>query len=187
MDEGMAKKWKWIAALFLCICVLAGNHLQETGKIPVDVKRIVYSSEDLTFMRNMLREIFDKDSKDTIAVSSEPINQELLTFVQAKPYYKGYLFTYEESVPLVAIDHGLVVYTGYSKDTGKTISVYYEDDTTVTYGNVDSFSLLPYTSIERGSTIGKKEPGDLYIQVEKDGNILNLEETLLWMKEHMRP
>ncbi|MEK4255193.1 peptidoglycan DD-metalloendopeptidase family protein [Ureibacillus sp. FSL K6-2830] len=187
MDEGMNKKWKWIASFLLCTGVLIGNFLHETGRISIDVKKIVYSSEDLTFMRNVLREIFDKKAHDTIAVSSEPINQELLTFVQVKPYFKGYLFTYEESVPLIAIDHGLVVYTGYSKDTGKTISVYYEDDTTVTYGNVDSFSLLPYTSIERGGTIGKKEPGDLYIQVEKDGNILNLEETLLWMKEHMRP
>jgi len=187
MDEGMVKKWKWITAFFLCISVLTASHLQETGKITVDVKKIVYSSEDLKLMRHVLREIFGSESKDKIAVSSEPINQELLTFVQVKPYYKGYLFTYDEAVPLIAVDHGLVVYTGYSKDTGKTISVYYEDDTTVTYGNVDSFSLLPYTSIERGSTIGKKEPGDLYIQVEKDGNILNLEETLSWMKEHMLP
>ncbi|MED3763815.1 M23 family metallopeptidase [Ureibacillus terrenus] len=187
MDEGMGKKWKWIAAFFLCAGVLVSNYLYSSGKISFDVKKIVYSSEDLTFMRNLLREIFDKESKDTIAVSSDPINQELLTFVQVKPYYKGYLLTYEEAVPLIAVDHGLVVYTGYNKDTGKTISVYYEDNTTVTYGNVDSFSLLPYTSIERGSIIGKKEAGDLYIQVEKDGNILNLEETLTWMKEHMRP
>lgn len=187
MDDGLRNKWKWIAAFFLCIGVLISNHLHETGRISIDVKKIVYSSEDLTFMRKMLREIFDKNAQDTIAVSSGPVNQELLSFVQVKPYFKGYLFTYEEPVPLIAIDHGLVVYTGYSKDTGKTISVYYEDETTVTYGNVDSFSLLPYTSIERGSTIGKKEPGDLYIQVEKDGNILNLEETLSWMKEHMQP
>ncbi|NLY78693.1 MAG: M23 family metallopeptidase [Lysinibacillus sp.] len=183
----MSQKWKWIAAFFLCVLVLMGNYLQEQGKLSIDLKKIVYSSEDLTFMRNVLREIFQQEIDDTITVSSEPINQELLTFVQVKPYEKGYLFTYEQTIPIIAIDHGLIVYTGHSKDTGKTISVYYEDNTTVTYGNVDSFSLLPYTSIERGSTIGNKEPGDLYIQVEKDGNILNLEDTLLWMKEHMRP
>lgn len=183
----MKERWKWIAAFFLCITVLITNYLYETERISIDVKKIVYSSEDLKLMRNVLREIFQKETDDTITVSSEPINQELLTFVQVKPYYNGYLFTYEETVPLIAIENGLVVYTGHSKDTGKTISVYYEDDTTVTYGNVDSFSLLPYTSIERGSTLGNKEPGDLYIQVEKDGNILNLEDTLLWMKEHMLP
>lgn len=187
LDEGMNEKWKWIAAFFLCLSVFTGNYLHEQGKISIDVKKIVYSSEDLTFMRNLLREIFYREMDDTITVSSEPVNQELLTFVQVKPFQNGYLFTYEQAVPLIAVEQGLVVYTGHSKDTGKTISVYYEDDTTVTYGNVDSFSLLPYTSIERGSTIGNKEPGDLYIQVEKDGNILNLEDTLLWMKEHMRP
>lgn len=73
------------------------------------------------------------------------------------------------------------------RQQGKTISVYYEDNTTVTYGNVDSFSLLPYTSIERGSTIANKEPGDLYLKIEQDGRVLNLEETLQWMKEHTQP
>ena len=184
MDEVVNKTWKWIAAILLCAIVLIGNRLQQQGQISVDIQKIVYSSEDLTFMRNFLREVVGKDIEPTITVSSEAINQELLTFVAIKPYDSGYLLTYEQSIPILAIENGLVVYTGHSKHTGKTISVYYEDDTTVTYGNVDSFSLLPYTSIERGGVIANKEPGDLYIKIELDGEVLNLEETLKWMKEH---
>nr|WP_301286024.1 M23 family metallopeptidase [Lysinibacillus endophyticus] len=138
-------------------------------------------------MRNVLREIFGEESDTKITVSSEPVNQELLSFVAIKPYDNGYLLSFEETIPILAIENGLVVYTGHSKTTGKTISVYYEDNTTVTYGNVDSFSLLPYTSIERGSTIANKEPGDLYLKIEQDGRVLNLEETLQWMKEHTQP
>ena len=184
MDEVVNKRWKWIAAILLCAIVLFGNRLQEQGQIAVDVERIVYSSEDLTFMRNLLRDVFGDEDETKITVSTEAINQELLSFVAIKPYDNGYLLTYEESIPILAIQNGLVVYTGHTKNTGETISVYYEDDTTVTYGNVDLFSLLPYTSIERGSTIANKESGDLYIKIERDGKVLNLEETLQWMKEH---
>lgn len=184
MDEIVNKKWKWVVAFLLCVIVIISNRLQDQGQINIDVKKIVYSSEDLTIMRNLLREVFGNESDSpTITVSSETLNQELLNFVAIKPYHEGYLLTFEQAVPLLAIESGLVVYTGHSKDTGKTISIYYEDNTTVTYGNVDSFSLLPYTSIEKGSTIANKEPGDLYIQIEKDGEVLNLEETLQWMKE----
>ncbi|RNC97443.1 M23 family metallopeptidase [Lysinibacillus halotolerans] len=184
MDEVVNKLWKWIAAVLLCVVVLVGSQLHERGQIAVDVNKIVYSSEDLTIMRNFLREVFGKEPDTTITVSSDKVNQELLSFVAVKPYDSGYLLTFEQPIPILAIENGLVVYTGHSKNTGKTISVYYEDDTTVTYGNVDSFSLLPYTSIERGSTIANKEPGDLYIKIEENGKVLNLEETLEWMKEH---
>lgn len=184
MDEVVNKKWKWIVAFMLCVLVLMGKHFQNTGQIDVDVKKVVYSSEDLTIMRSMLRELFGEEPQTKIAVSTEKVNQEVLTFTEIVPYNEGYLLTFEQALPLVAINHGVVVYTGHSKHTGKTISVYYEDNTTVTYGNVDSFSLLPYTSVQRGDTIGNIEMGDLYIQIDIDGRILNLEQTLQWLKEN---
>lgn len=186
MDEVVNKKWKWFSAIVLCAAVLGGIQLQERGQIALDVKKIVYSSEDLTIMRNLLRELFGdgSDQKITVSSESESVNAELLSFVAAKPYDNGYLLTFEQAIPILAIENGLVVYTGHTTNTGKTISVFYEDDTTVTYGQVDSFSLLPYTSIERGSTIANKKPGEMYIKIEKDGKVLNMEETLEWMKEH---
>ncbi|MFC7684536.1 M23 family peptidase [Ureibacillus sp. GCM10028918] len=184
MDEVVNKKWKWIAAIVLCGVVIFGTRLQERSQLEVDVKKIVYSSEDLTVMRNLLQEVFGQEPDEKITVSTENINQELLSFVSVKPYDQGYLLTFEEAIPILAIENGLVVYTGHTKNTGKTISVFYEGDITVTYGNVDSFSLLPYTSIERGGTLANKEPGDLYIKIEDDGKVFNLEETLEWMKEH---
>lgn len=184
MDEVVNKKWKWIAAIVLCGVVILGTRLQERGQLEVDVKKVVYSSEDLTLMRNLLREVFGQEQDETITVSTESVNQELLSFVSVKPFDHGYLLTFEEPIPILAIENGLVVYTGHTKNTGKTISVFYEDDTTVTYGNVDSFSLLPYTSVERGGTLANKEPGELYIKIEEGGKVLNLEETLEWMKEH---
>lgn len=183
MDEILKKKWNWFAAFFLCIILLIAIRLQESGKMNMDVKEIVYSSQDLTIMRNILREIFGHEEKPKITVSSDAVNEELLTFSSIKPYESGFLLTYEESVPIVAINDGLVVYTGHSKKMGKTISVFYEDDVTVTYGFVDSFTILPYTTIKKGESIGNKESGDLYIQIEKDGKTFDLEETLSWLQE----
>lgn len=184
MDEHLTKQWKWIVAFLLCIFVLVGTRMQDNGQIQFDLKKIVYSSEDLTFMRNLLREIFGREPDSKITVSTESVNDELLSFVSAKPYNNGYLLTFEEPIPILAIEDGLVVYTGHAKHTGKTISVYYEDNTTITYGFVDSFSLLPYTSIEKGISLANKETGDLYIQIEKDGAILNLDQTVDWLKEN---
>lgn len=117
MDEVVNKKWKWIAAFLLCALVLIGNGMQERGQINIDVKKIVYSSEDLTVMRNVLREIFGEESDTKITVSSEPVNQELLSFVAIKPYDNGYLLSFDETIPILAIENGLVVYTGHSKTT----------------------------------------------------------------------
>lgn len=184
MDERLTKKWKWIVAFLLCVFVLAGIRMQDNGQIQFDLRKIVYSSQDLTFMRNLLREVFGEEPDSTITVTTEVVNDELLSFVSAKPYNNGYLLTFEKPVPILAIQNGLVVYTGHAKHTGKTISVYYEDDTTITYGFVESFSLLPYTSIEKGSSLANKEAGDLYIQIEKDGAILDLNQTVEWLKEN---
>ncbi len=187
MDDSVSKKWKWIGAGILCISVLVVNHLQENGQINMDLKKIVYSSEDLTFMRNVLREVFVPEEDPTIAVSTDAVDNKLLSFIAVKPYNDGYLLTFEQALPIVAIENGLVVYTGHNTHTGKTISVFYENNTTVTYGFVDAFTTLPYTSVDKGQTIANKENvGDLYIQIETNGKRLNLDETIKWMREYVQ-
>ncbi len=187
MDDSVLKKWKWIGAGILCVAILATNHLQENGQINMDIKKVVYSSEDLNFMRSVLREVFVTEEDPKIAVSTDGVDNELLSFIAVKPYNEGYLLTFEQALPIIAIENGLVVYTGHNTHTGKTISVYYENNTTVTYGFVDAFTTLPYTSVGIGQTIAnKEEAGDLYIQIETNGKRLNLEETIKWMREFVQ-
>lgn len=187
MDDRVFKKWKWIVAGLLCISILVANDLQGKGRINLNIQSMVYSSEDLNVMRTVLRDVFKTEKDPTIAVSSETVNNELLSFIAVKPYNDGYLLTFEQTLPIIAIENGLVVYTGHNTYTGKTISVFYENNTTVTYGYVDAFTILPYTSIGKGQTIAnKEEPGDLYIQIETKGKRLNLEETIKWMREFVQ-
>lgn len=177
------KKWKWFVAFILCLTILVVTKLEENGRLNSHVSDFVYGSKDLQIMREVLRELFGNEKSSKIFVSSEMMNEDLLTYNQVTPYESGFLFAYDKNFPILAIDDGLVVYTGHSKKLGKTISIYYNDDTTVTYGYIDAFSILPYTTIEKGKTIANSVSGKLYIRVEKDNKIYDLKETLSWLKE----
>ena len=62
-----------------------------------------------------------------MTVSADSSISELLTFVSLDRYNDGFLFTFEEAMPIIAIYDGLVVFTGHTKYNGKTISVLYDD------------------------------------------------------------
>lgn len=145
------------------------------------VQRIVYSSEDLVFIRTVLQQVIEPEEQ--IPVSTEMSVSEMLTFVTIDRYNKGLLLTYEQAIPLQALYNGLIVFTGHTKYTGKTLTVLYNEGTSVTYGFVDELALLPYTPVNAGDELARKNKGQLYIQVEQNGAILKMDEILLWLKE----
>lgn len=147
------------------------------------IHRIVYSSEDLIVIRGALQQVFLP--AQSIPVSMDGSVSELLTFVSMERYNKGLLLTYEQGLSLHALYNGLIIFTGHMKFTGKTITVLYSEGTTVTYGFVDELSMLPYAMVNRGDEIGQKKQGKLYIQVERDGVLLKMDDILLWMKEQV--
>ncbi len=177
------KKWQWAVAFLICLIVWSTT-LAPSTKTAKLIERIVYSEDDLTFMRNTLRNVFVSKERQ-IEVTAYPGSEELLSFVAIQPYGKGYSLTFEQAIRIFALQNGIVVFTGHTKQTGKTISIYYDDDTTVTFGYVDHFSLLPYTAVNIGEVLATKQAGELYIEIEQRGVTLNLEQTLTWLKEHI--
>ncbi|MCT6923109.1 hypothetical protein [Metasolibacillus sp.] len=177
------KRWQWGIALLCCAVVWGTTQLPETKTTKV-IKRIVYSQDDLTFMRNTLRNITVFEGKK-VEVADYPERREMLAYTSIQPSGKGYLMTYDEAVNLFALQNGIVVFTGHTKETGQTVSIFYDDNTTVTYGFIDSFSLLPYTAIGVNEIVATKQAGDLYIRIEKDNQVLDLEQTLTWLNEQM--
>lgn len=177
------KKWQWAVAFLICLIVWSTT-LAPSTKTAKLIERIVYSEDDLTFMRNTLRNVFVSKERQ-IEVAAYPGSEELLSFVSIQPYGKGYSLTFEQAIRIFALQNGIVVFTGHTKQTGKTISIYYDDDTTVTFGYVDHFSLLPYTAVSAGEVLATKQAGELYIEVEQRGVTLNLEQTLAWLKENI--
>ncbi len=68
---------------------------------------------------------------------------------------------------------GLVVFTGSTRDTGKTVTVLYDDGDEVTYGFVGKFEKLPYTSVKKGDTLAFMAEEAIYIMVKRDGQHLD--------------
>lgn len=180
MDGGV-KKWQWFLALIVCAVVYIGQNSSNEA-IQKTISRVVYSSEDIAFMRSTIKELFLEDG--TIEVASPVYGTEMLKFVTISRYDEGYLLDFEEDLTLKALNNGIIVYTGHTPTTGKVLSVLYDNSCTVTYGYLDHFANLPYSSVTKGDIIATKEAGSLYIQIECEGEILNLEQTIEWLKQH---
>lgn len=166
--------WRWWLAAILFVTVLVLHDVKRPF-----VERVVYSSEDLIFMRKALQQVFLQPEQ--IAVSTSERATNLFTFATMERYKDGAVFIYNEPVFLYAFYDGLVVFTGHTKYTGKTVTVLYNEGTTVTYGFLDELTFLPYTSLRAGQSIGRQQH-TLYIQIERDGRVLNLEEIRAWLK-----
>ena len=174
------KAWQWLTSLALCIVIYVGLNSSDESIRQV-IARVVYSTEHMTMMRNTVSELFSKE--ELVEVTSTN-NQQLVTFGTIKRYAEGFMLAYEEPLTITATKSGVIVYTGHTAQTGKVISVSYDDGYTVTYGFIDDFYHLPYSSVVIGEMIAKKEVGELFIQIEKSGRLLNLEETIEWIKQH---
>ena len=174
------KAWQWLTSLILCVVIYIGLN-SSNESIRQLLTRIVYSTEHMTMMRNAVGGLFSQEELVEVASTT---NAELVKFVAIKRYDKGFLLSYEAPITLTALQPGVIVYTGHTVRTGKVLSVAYDDGYSVTFGFVDDFYHLPYSTVAMGEVIGVKETGELFIQVEKNGRKLSLEETVEWLKQY---
>ncbi|MFJ7646206.1 peptidoglycan DD-metalloendopeptidase family protein [Lysinibacillus sp. NPDC097279] len=177
----MFKKWKWIVMILLVAAIMLMIRLEDQGVMETPVRKLVTTSADLTYLSELGKSLLKKE-EETIMVSSDIGQTELLTFSNAQVFKEGFLLQYDVGLPVYAGQSGLVVFTGHTKYTGKTMTVSYEDGTTVSYGMLDSLAQLPYTTIQANDLIGMKQTGQLYISIEKDKKHLNLEEIVQWLE-----
>ena len=87
------------------------------------------------------------------------------------------MFPIRNPIPIEAQGNGLVIFTGFTRQTGKTITVLYDDGDEVTYGFVGSFFKLPYTSVKKGDTLALMDEGAIFFIVKRDG--VNLDASVL--------
>lgn len=175
------KRWQWLGAILLFLIIFMGER-SGIEDLQQNVHRIVYSSEDILWMRATLQSFF-LDEEEIITVSAHTSIQKLLSFDSVEQYSKGLLLHYDTAVPIQSLYNGLVVFTGHMKNAGQTVSILYEEGTTVTYGYVDQIAVLPYIHLQNGQLIAMKKPGKLYIQIEQQGKLFSAEEILQWLKE----
>lgn len=175
------KKWKWLIASIVFVIIYGCNYYGDISTKRV-IHSIVYSSDDLVMMRKAVVNILSKDETQ-IPVSADISINQLQLFQTIDRFNDGFLLAYDEPFVLNALFDGLIVFTGHTKYNGKAISIVYDTGDTVTFGFVDDFYVLPYTTVSKGMVVATKKAGKLYVQIERNGQVLNMEETISWLKE----
>lgn len=170
-------KWrtKWIVAVVLTIGVIGVAKLEKTGVIAKPVTHYVTSGEDFIAMKKWVSSMIDLPDKKSVPVSYE--EDVLTTYESMQPYHDGAIVSYSYPLSIDAPHSGLVTFTGFTRQTGKTVTVLYDNGDEVTYGFVGTFSKLPYTSVKKGDTLALMGEETMYLMVKRDG--VNLDVSLL--------
>lgn len=176
----MFSKKKWIfafafAVLFIMLSKLENDRLLSTN----------YAASLLAPQKPS--EVYKKvvawvnDRGDMISVSAPITTPPLIEYKSIQPFSKGAILSINESQELYASENGLVIFTGYTRETGKTLSILYDTGETATYGYVEEFYQLPYTTISAGDIFASVENELLYIEVEKEGETLEVSNLVQWL------
>lgn len=170
-------KWrtKWVFAIILTVGVIGVAKMEGSGVIDKPVTQYVTTGEDFLAMKKWVSSMMKDPDNDTILVS----HQEglLPAYETMQPYKEGVLVSYSNPIPITAQDNGLVVFTAITRNTGKTLTVLYDNGDEVTYGFLGMLSKLPYTSVKTGDTLALMGEEAIYIVVKQDG--VNLDASLL--------
>lgn len=171
----MKWKTKWIIAFVLLVSVVALSKLEERQLVNVPVTQYVTTGKDFVVMKKWVSSwLADEES---ITVSAKSVFDPFASYESFQPYQDGAIISYTQPLSITSQGNGLVVFTGYTRQSGKTVTVQYDNGDEVTYGFVGSFSTLPYTAVRRGDEIAVMDEEALYIRVKRDG--IPLEPTVL--------
>ncbi|WP_172369042.1 peptidoglycan DD-metalloendopeptidase family protein [Sporosarcina jiandibaonis] len=166
---------KWVVAVLFTVSVIGVAKLESAGMIGKSVTQYVTTGEDFLTMKKWVSSMINEPEDDTTIVSHE--GGLLPTYESMQPFKNGVLVSYAVPIAIQAQADGIVVFTGSTRDTGKTVTVLYDDGDEVTYGFVGKFEKLPYTSVKKGDTLALMDEEAIYIMVKRDG--IHLDSSLL--------
>ncbi len=165
-------KWrtKWLIAIVLTLGVIGVAKLEEAGVIQQPVTQYVTSGKDFVELKKWVASIIKDSESDKITVMADPLQEDPFSVYESmQPYKDGVIVSYTNPLPIEAQGGGLVVFTGFTRESGKTITVLYDDGDEVTYGFVGKFTILPYTAVKKGDTLALMEEGAIFLMVKRDG------------------
>ncbi|AYC29742.1 hypothetical protein [Paenisporosarcina cavernae] len=172
-------------ALILIVAFIGSSYLEERDG-DNSIARKVWNFSP-TFQTNLLQAqskvvgMFEEENEIPVTASWQENASRMSQFKTIQSFLDGYVITYDSTLSLSFPQDGLITYTGQNKNTGKTISIEFADDTSVTIGLLDHFEHLPYSAVSAGEYIASLNGENLYIQVQKDGKVLSKEETAQWL------
>lgn len=157
-------------AVVLTLSVIGVAKLEDRGVIKEPITQYVTSGKDFIAMKKWVATMINESAPDKIAVMGD--SQQLAPFSayeSMQPYKDGVIVSYTKPLAIDATQNGLVIFTGFTRESGKTIAVLYDDGDEVTYGYVGKFAKLPYTTVKKGDTLALMDEGAIYLKVKRDG------------------
>lgn len=172
----MKWKTKWMLAIIIAICVFGFAKLEQTGFINKPVTQYITTGKDFIVMKKWVASIIGETDDDKITVSADPVEElPFAAYESMQPYKEGVIVSYTNPMPITAQGDGLVVFTGFTRQSGKTVTVLYEDGDEVTYGFVGTFEKLPYSTVKKGDTLAMMSEEAIYLKVKREGVVLEAE------------
>ncbi|QTD41588.1 peptidoglycan DD-metalloendopeptidase family protein [Sporosarcina sp. Te-1] len=170
----MKWKTKWMTAIILTIGVIGVAKLEEAGLVKKPVTQYVTTGKDFIVLKKWVASLIGDEKKDTIAVTGVQADEvPFASYESMQPYEDGVIVSYKQPMTVQARGDGLVVFTGSTRQSGKTVTVLYDDGDEVTYGFVGSISKLPYTTVKKGDTLALMNEETMYLQVKREGITLD--------------
>lgn len=170
-------KWKtkWLFAIIFVLGIVGIAKLEEWQLIQKPFTQYVTTGQDFLVMKKWVASYLDPPDDEFIAVNYA--ERSISKYESIQPYKEGAIVSYGQPIAVEAEQSGLVIFTGITRQTGKTITVLYDDGDEVTYGFIGSFSKLPYTSVKRGDTLALMDEEAMFLMVKRDG--VHLDASLL--------
>ncbi|MHA6259317.1 hypothetical protein ACXYMX_05305 [Sporosarcina sp. CAU 1771] len=164
-------KWrtKWIVAVILTLLVIGVAKLESMGVIDKPVTQFVSTGEDFLVMKKWVASLMEDPEAQKIMVTAGQEDAVLSGYETMQPYQDGVLISYTNPLAINAQGNGLIIFTGYTSLTGKTVTVLYDNGDEVTYGFVGMFSKLPYTTVKKGDTLALMDENAIFLMVKQDG------------------
>jgi len=164
-----------LLAIVLTLGVIGVAKLEEAEVIRQPVTQYVTSGQDFVVVKKWVASMMKDTEADKIAVTAGVDSVDPLSVYESmQPYKNGVLVSYTNPLSIEAQGRGLVVFTGFTRESGKTITVLYDNGDEVTYGFVGTIPILPYTSVKKGDTLALMEEGAIYLLVKRDGVTLDV-------------
>lgn len=164
------KWWRTICAALLLLAVMIIQH-SEHERLQLAVKSMMHSAHDVFFLREIVQQQLQHAPSGLITASASDLQVKMLG-----AYEQGYILHTADG-PVIATENNFILFTGFVKNKGRTMTIQFNNDITITYSLIDEFMQMPYRFVLPGEVLFYNE-GSLYIQIEQNRQRLNEQETL---------
>ena len=164
-------KWrtKWIVAIVFTISIIGISKLENRGIIEKPITQYLSTGEDFLAMKKWVATMIGETNLQDEMIEVHFEEGIFTDYESVQPYRDGVIVSYLHPLPIYAQENGLVIFTGITRQTGKTITILYDGGDEVTYGFVGTFSKLPYTSVKRGQILALMDESTMYLMVKRNG------------------